>query len=230
MLDLMKIGFISEHGKITQDENGATTLAMQVKAGIAVFTFFTDCEIELEEQFVIEYSCYGWRRDNKFRAPFITAIKEDGEEVPVAILDDFSTDMNKYRVISKVTPGKYKSLKFVFLRHICTTASFTIYDMYTCKDNEIPEFCDKLVTDSAREFSVIDLDSYFNSKCACESFEYKVGGGRAFSKENLMLANIPFKVKLEGNNMIKPSARRERGYYRHLRCKGKKTRLQTYKS
>jgi len=206
MHDLMKVGFISEHGKITQDENGATTLAMQVKAGIATFTFFTDREVELEEQFVIEYSCYGWRRGNKFRAPFITAIKEDGEEIPVAILDDFSTDMNKYRVISKVTPGKYKSLKFVFLRHICTTASFTIYDMYTCKNNEIPEFCEKLVTDSARDFSVIDLDGYFNAECACESFEYKVGGGRAFTKENLKLANIPFKVKLEGNNIVKPSA------------------------
>ena len=206
MLDLMKTGFTSEHGKVITNGNGSTTLAMQVKAGIATFTFFTDTELELEEQFVIEYSCYGWRRAGSFRAPFIYAVKEDGEEVPVAIFDDFSTDSNKYRVISKVTPGKYKCLKFVFLRHICTTASFTIYNMYTCKDSEIPEYCDNIKTDSNKDMTVIDLDEYFNAECTCDGFEFKVGGGRKFTQENLSLANIPFKVKLEGSNMIKPSA------------------------
>ena len=204
MKDLKYLHFYSEHGCVKQGDQGEVCLTIPRSATVSNYNMLADGGFDSEGYFVLEYSTVGGQRPTVHRRPCFEAFDVDGNKVPLVAYDDLTTDGIRYTVAVRLPIGKYNKLSFAFCRGKGKRIDFTIHQMYTCSEAELPVYCYNLITERAEAFTTIDLSESFNHTFSPESLEVKLGGGRFFENERINLHNIPFTVSVSGNNCIAP--------------------------
>ncbi len=204
MTELKILNYSSDHGTLSHNSKGALTFTVTMPPFRQEYSFEGEGSFDSKGYFVIEYSTMGWRRPPIHRHPFIVAIDENGESITLVTYDDLTADGRKYTVAAKMPEGKYTKLRFTFCHGKRKSFDFTIHKIYTCAHGELPTFCADLVTESAKNFTTVDLTDSFNSEFSADEFDVMLGGGRFFESERVNLQNIPFLVATSGKNCIAP--------------------------
>ena len=168
-----------------------------------VFTYVLDKELETEAYLVISYFSQGLRRQYVNRMPLVYGITEDGD-IPLVCFDDMILDNREHTVCVKTEKKKYNGIKISFSIDRRKEAHLTIKEMYVCSSDELPLACSKGKTESSKDFKTVDLSLYYNGEFTYTETDSIVDGGRFFDSENVSLYEIPFSVKIAGNNMIVP--------------------------
>lgn len=204
MNDLKLLSFTSDVGIIEKNDFDDITLKIKMPPFKADYSFFGDGGFETDEYFVIEYSTLGWRRPSIYRQPCIAGIDSEGKSYAFVTYDDLIGDGRRYTVVAKTEKQAFEKIRFTFVHGKRPEIVFNIHAMYTCSYDELPVYCKGCITDTAKDFSVIDLTDRYNSELYGKDYDIRLGGGRFFDKEEISLCNIPFKVKTEGKNCIAP--------------------------
>lgn len=212
MVNLLKSEFTSYNGTILIGEEDHVKLcATQNIVGQKFygeqqkFSFVLHNEFQPEEFFFLKYSCLGIRRMLSFRKAFLYAITENGEE-PLVCYDDISTDNRIHNVIVKMPAAKCNGIKIEFSIDRRPNAEFTIFEMYTCKYEELPICCDAVEIDNySKGYSPIDISTLYNSSLTHEENDLIIDGGRFFDRNDICIKGIPFHIAVDGNNKIAPS-------------------------
>ncbi len=209
VIHLLHIDFTTPNGSVFREKDGSIQFVAERAAfrhGLGAeqknYTFTAGTAFEMEEYFVLEYACQGIRRQLSYRKPFVFAITEMGE-APLVCYDDISMDNRRHSVIVRAKAGNYTGIKIMFSIDRRTKAHFTVFNLYSCAEEELPVCCTRLETETHRGFSTIDISQYYNAgfQPAVQSI---IDGGRFFDKEKVCLSKIPFRVKPSGMNMIAP--------------------------
>ena len=203
MIDLKDLRFSSRSGSVAlgnSDEICFTAKAEKTPE----YTWFTDGSFTSEGYFVLEYSTMGWERPAIHRHPCVTAFDTNGNKVSPITCDDLTADGRTYTVAVKMPAGTYHKLQFTFRQGKSKRITFIIHQLYTCSEVELPEYCAAIKTAHAEDLTVVDLSESFNHRFSAKDLDVKLGGGKFFTDENIALKNIPFKVKLDGDNCIAP--------------------------
>ena len=203
MKDLKKLTFTSDSGRVI-NTNGEICFSVTMPPKKPDYSLFAEGEFASEGNFVLEYSTMGWRRPAIHRHPCFVAFDTDGNKVPLITCDDLTSDGRRYILTVKMPIGKYNKLRFTFCGGKGKRIDFTIHQMYTCSEAELPVYCYNLITERAEAFTTIDLSDRYDHTFSADKLDARLGGGRFFKNEHVNLHNIPFKVKLEGNNCIAP--------------------------
>ena len=206
MKDLKKLTFTSDSGRVI-NTNGEICFSVTMPPKKPDYSLFAEGEFASEGYFVLEYSTMGWRRPAIHRHPCFVAFDTDGNKVPLITCDDLTTDGRRYILTVRMPVGKYNKLSFTFCGGKGKRIDFTIHQMYTCSEAELPVYCYNLITERAEAFTTIDLSESFNHTFSPESLEVKLGGGRFFENERVNLYNIPFAVSASGKNCIAPGSK-----------------------
>lgn len=164
-------------------------------------TFIINKSFLLEEFLVLEYNTFALRRSEVTSEPIISAQMNDGC-VPLVYCSDISAAPARHRLIAAVPAGECSGLRFEFHLERCGKADFTIYKLYTCSGDELPQVCSSLVSDTAQPYRTLKLDCLFN--CAYSMPERSIDGGVFFKEEQIKLCGIPFSVRTHGDNLIAP--------------------------
>lgn len=208
MLNLKQNGFISTDGTVLYEADciklhaEGTTFGQKFYGEQKSYTFLSQQEFDSEEYFVLEYAAQGLRRQLSYRKPFVFALTAEGGEEPLVCYDDVVLDNSRHSVIVKVQQKHYVGIKLVFYIDRRYYANFSVYDMYTCRTEELPTCAAMLTTEMAEAFTPIPLDGYYNRRFEAEAV--MIDGGAFFKQEQVLLHNIPFTVRTEGNNLIAP--------------------------
>lgn len=207
MHDLTAINFTSVDGQADRGENGRISLKTEAAPygnfadDDKLCTFSSNVKYETEEYFVLEYSSVGIGRLPSSRKPFVFALTEQGD-IPLACYDDIIIDSCRHCVAVKTECNQCTGLRIEFKASRGNEAKLEIYKMYTCTERELPVCCDLFMTKTAKKFEPINLSALYNSRYHTE--DNIIDGGQFFNKEQISLFEIPFCVKLNGNNLISP--------------------------
>ena len=204
MTDLSHLAFTSSEGKIAANAAGDLVLSAQKHTSNNTFVFSADADFRTEAFFVLEYRCLGWLRPSVYRQPFIIASGCDGSILPIICYDDIIADGRKYTVVARIPIQQIRSLSLTLQTGHRPTAEFTVCSMYFCAENELPLYCADDITDNAGSYTAIDLSAHYNRQFSPAAFDIRLGGGRFFDSEDIVLHNIPFKLHPQGNNCIAP--------------------------
>ena len=208
MLDLKQNGFISTDGAVLYEAESirlhveGTVFGQKFYGEQKSYTFLSKHEFVTEDYFVLEYAAQGLRRQLSYRQAFIFALTEEGCEKPLVCYDDVILDNGRHSIIVKAGKEHYVGIKLVFYIDRRLYADFSVYEMYTCCEEELPQCASGLITEEAEPMTPISLDAYFNSSFETDSV--MIDGGVFFKDEQITLHHIPFMVQKEGNNLIVP--------------------------
>ena len=202
--------FAASSGRVELLENGAAKLCADAKVfgqkfygEQEYFSFATAQAFEMDEYFVLQYTCQGLRRQLSYRKPFIFALTE-GKELPLVCYDDIIMDNRVHQVIVKAPKGAVQGIRLGYSVDRRTQAHFTVLNMYTCCEAQLPVCCGGSV-EKHWNFTPIDLSGRFDRAYSIHDYDAMVDGGVFFKEKNVCLYGIPFAVETEGNNMIAPS-------------------------
>ncbi|MBQ8409003.1 MAG: hypothetical protein IJY39_09085 [Clostridia bacterium] len=204
MKDLLSLRYTSDSGHVAQSEAGALTFTVTMPPHKPDYSLLAEGEFASQGYFVMEYSTMGWRRPSIHRHPCINALGKNGEKVPLITCDDLLCDGRRYTVAVKMPEGDYESIRFTFCQGKRKRIDFTLHNLYTCSENELPVYCAGDVTESARDFSTVDISKHFNSTLRVKDYDVRLGGGRFFTSERVNLRNIPFQISQSERNCIAP--------------------------
>ncbi len=211
MFNITGASFTSQDGVVKRQKDALRFCAKGERLSDKRYTFAADVSFELEEYFVLEYSCEAVRRQLSRRLPFVFAVTEDGG-IPLVVLDDITIDAKRHSVIVRTQPAHCIGLKLWFAIDRRGAASFTVYNMYTCHSHELPFAChngqteadaaDKAETDA--NFACIDIKGRMNRQYNPLDEAVMIDGGRFFEQSEIQLYGIPFQVSTGGCNVIAP--------------------------
>ena len=204
MTDLKNINFSSEYGIVTRTEQNNILYTVNIPPSAVGYTLLGEGNFDSHGYFVIEYSTLGWKRPQKYRDFCITAEDENGVTTPLVCYDDLTADGKTYTVVAKLECKTFNRIKVYLPRGKRNCIEFTISKLYTCTEEELPVYCENLLTENVSSFTPLDISSQFNKRFSNENFDILLGGGRFFDKENISLSGIPFKVSSSGDNCIAP--------------------------
>ena len=211
MRNLLELTFTAKNGIVNKNPDGSQSLiAKRPPIGEKFFPphkpfeFSLDGIGNLEEYCVIEYKCFGIKRNpSKYRGPVIT-LKNGEEEVTLFRYDDMTMDGKIHSIIVKSPEGIFSSANLSFLTDKVLEAYLTITKFYTCKKDELPISCEKGMDIPTKDFTTIDISDKFDLEYDFDEFESHNDSGLFFDKENISLYGIPFVVKTSGKNLIAP--------------------------
>ncbi len=202
--------FTSADGKIIQNSDSLSLIGAGKVFGQKFygeqesFSFLIENNFTAEEYVVLKYSCQGLRRQLSYRKPFVFAVDKNGDEHPVICYDDISMDNRIHTVMVKAPEGSFSAVRIEFGIDRRHSARFNIYELLTCAENQLPMCCPADMESEAEGLEAIDIERYFNSRYNECINEIKIDGGRFFDSERVVLNKIPFRIKLNGNNVIAP--------------------------
>ena len=209
MNNLLNLGFTSSAGVVeSASGKGVKLLAKRAPIGEKFFmdnplyVFTLTGPIELEEYVVIEYDCFGIKRNpNVYKGPFMS-LKNGKEDIPLFRFDDMLCDKNSHTIIVKAPEGSFENLSMSFRIDKLPDAYFNITKLFTCKKAELPVCCEKGITSEAKAFTPIDISDKFDMEYDFSEFGSLNDAGRYFDKENISLYGVPFNVKTSGKNLV----------------------------
>ncbi len=210
MKDLVKLSFTSNNAKVSVTKDGIIKLyAKREPIGEKFFPsheayrFRTKESVELEEYFVIKYSCFGIKRPDAIKPAIIWASKA-GEKTPLIIFDDITIDNKTHSVIAKIPAGSYDGIFIEYSIDKVLSAHFSIHSMYTCSKAALPSAHEGETAEKKDGFFSIDLSDMFDAEYDFDSLDSVTDSGVFFDRKDISLYGVPFIVKPEGNNIITP--------------------------
>lgn len=168
-----------------------------------MYEFELKKSFEMKEYFVMEYTCWGIRRQLLKREFFIFAQMEN-EETALICYDDILIDHKRHSVIVRTKEGMCRGLHIRFAIDRRRSAEFTIHQMYSCSQKDLPTACERLETKECMEFEMIDLTRYYNGRYSQDTSGCMIDGGSFFDKDLVYLRRIPFRISMDECNMIIP--------------------------
>ncbi len=167
-----------------------------------------------DDYLVFKYSANGLMRNTDFRVPMLTALVE-GEYLPLVDYQDIAVDGLPHTLIVACKYQNIEELRLAFVTKVLR-ADVTIHEMYFCGEEDLPEMLAEYALDSSQmeqqdvaasevDFTKISLEKHFNHHYIPEDPDVLLEGGTFFKKEEFNVCGIPFRVKLEGDNVIYPA-------------------------
>ena len=205
MKKLTKLDFISENGRVFQENGVAVFEVVRCNSTETEATFTARLDFPLEEEILLSYSLIGLYRGLAYRAPLISLTDKDGNKTILIANDDVNTDARRYTVSARIPRGDYESISITLAVDRAEVARLSVYELYTCATCELPIALSDNSEAAKCGISPIDISSSFNGKYDPCDREVRVGGGRLFDKENITPHGIPFSVKTSGENAVIPA-------------------------
>lgn len=210
MKNLLDLTFITSNGIVEKKCGSQSLVAKRAPIGENFFceqllyTYSINAPIELEEYVVIEYECFGVKRNpNAYRGPFMTL--SNGEaDIPLFRFDDLTIDDKSHSIIVKAPEGIFSSIDVKYFVDKVPEAHLTITKLYTCKKGELPLACDKGKDIPVNSLTPIDISDKYNLEYNFDEFDSYIDSGLFFDKEKVNLYGIPFNVRTSGKNLIAP--------------------------
>ncbi len=165
------------------------------------FSFETREVFDMDDYFVLQYSCQGLRRQLSYRKSFLFAVTESGE-LPLVCYDDVIMDNRVHQVTVKAPKESVRGIRLGYGVDRRTQAHFTVHRMDTCSAQELPVCCGGS-TGRLWDFTPVDLSGRFNRTYALDD-QVLIDGGAFFRERSVNLYGVPFTVETEGCNMIAP--------------------------
>ena len=204
MIDLRELSYNVECGALGRGDAGELIYTAKIPPSSRRYAFVFEGEIPVDEYFVLEYSAMGWGRPKIYRQPCMWGEDADGNIHPFVCYDDMVGDGKRYTVVAKSGIKPLKRLTVAFVAGKRPLIEFTAHKMCFCSESELPYYCQDEITDTAEPFVSLDLSKRYDREVSVDKEDVGLGGGRFFDNENICLHNIPFKVKIEGDNAISP--------------------------